>query len=420
MRRLTTVVGAIVLMTIGIIQPAVAHSARHAAADVAVTAAVDVDALNRQAEWLRAVEQTNPHSAGGTYFDEATGQMVVRYVDNAGGTALRNSIASMVEQPGAAPIRYERTNVPIATLRAAVQKLNSTRAWAGSAAGRFHQARLNVLTAEVTIDVSGDAERLVAAADRATGITPRAEISESGIVAQSRRHDDQLLNGGLAIWNTCATATPAVGCPADVNGNAWCTTGFRMTRGGANSGFMTTAGHCGGNGTVFWHGERAVARVSSNYSTSGTTGVDISLLGLVNASDAFSREVWFGGRNATETVPVSAKNTTWPVIGSSVFISGANSGLLRATVTDVGVECRDLFGNLLVEGPMIQVATEGGFTVGGDSGAPVFAYNSLTPAADDVRAVGSNSCGNGSSASLITPIHRIESVSGSVVVIGGN
>ncbi len=420
MRRPATIIGVILLMTMGIIQPANAQSGTPAISAGAAKSVINVDALGRQAERLRTAAQANPRSAGGSYFDEATGQMVVRYVDDAGGRALRASVTGMVAEPGAVPIRYERTDVPIATLRAAVQKLNSTRAWAGPAAGRFHLATLDVPRNEVTIKVSGDGHQLAAAAARATGVTPRIDITDSGAVPASRRDDDNLLNGGLAIWHTCATGTPRPGCPVDADvDDAHCTTGFRMLRGTNN--FMTTAGHCGDNGDVFWHRDRAIARISSDYQHSGTIGVDIALLARLDDRDAFSRNVWFGGRDATRTVPVSAKNTTWPVEGTHVFVSGANTGLQRARVVDVGVsiDCRDQQGGNPVEGPMIEVRVEDGHNMLGDSGSPVFVYNPATPAVDDVRAVGTLSCISGST-SYITPIHRIESVSDAVVVIGGN
>jgi hypothetical protein len=404
--------------TIGFTQPAVARPVPPAVPAVAPNASIDVDALNRQAERLRTVTRANPSSAGGSYFDEATGEMVVRYVGNAGGTALRSSVARVVERPGEVPIRYERTDVSLATLRAAVQKLNTTRVWAGPSAGRFHLATLDVPRAEIAIHVSGDAGQLVAAAARATGITPRVEHSESGAVALSRRNDDDLLNGGLAIWTSCATLTPRQGCEYDVRDDAHCTTGFRMVR-GTNSRFVTTAGHCGNNGDWWWNREKKIGQISSDYQHSGTVGVDVALLGLSSASDAFSRKIWFGGRDATDTVSVSAKNTTWPAEDSSVFISAANTGLQRARVTDVGVpvDCKTADGEV-VEGPMIEVTVDGANTFG-DSGSPVFAYNPLTSDPDDVRAVGTLSCGSGST-SWITPIHRIESVSDAVVVIGGN
>jgi hypothetical protein len=418
MRRPTLVLSAILLLVAGFAAPAAAQADPPPAAG---RSAIDVDALNRQAERLRGVARANPGTAGGSYFDEATGQMVVRYVGEAGLRAMRGGTAGAARQSGEIPIRYERTAVPIATLEAAVDKLNHTRAWAGPAAGRFHLATLNVPRAEVKITVSGEAEQLAAAAARATGVTPRVEIVAGGPVADSRRNDSGLLNGGLAIWDTCAAPTPRDSCPNDVDGFAYCTTGFRMVR-DTNSKMMTTAGHCGGdngeNGKVFWHRDRAVARVSSNYLRSGTTGVDIALLGVLDSSDAFSREVWFGEQDATETRPVSAKNTTWPAEGSTVLISGANSGLLRAQVTRVAVT--DYTCN--VEGPMIQMETEGGYNIGGDSGAPVFAYNPLTSDPDDLRAVGSHSCSDqgAGTTSFSTPIHRIESASGAVIVVGGN
>jgi hypothetical protein len=327
----------------------------------------------------------------------------------------------MAARPGDVPIRYEQATVPLATLRGAVQTLNATRAWAGSSAGRFHLATLDVPRGEITIHVSGDVAPLVTAAAKATGITPRVEHSESGAVpASSRRNDDDLLNGGLAIWTSCATTIPRQGCTNDVNGTAHCTTGFRMAR-STNSRFVTTAGHCGDNGDWWWNREKRIGQISSDYQHSGTVGVDVALIGLASASDAFSRKIWFGGRDATGTVPVSAKNSTWPAEQSALFISAANTGLQRARVTDVGVsiDCTDEQGGNRVEGPMIQVTVEGGANVRGDSGSPVFAYNPLTSDPDDVRAIGTLSCISGST-SWITPIHRIESVSDAVVVIGGN
>jgi hypothetical protein len=229
---------------------------------------------------------------------------------------------------------------------------------------------------------------------------------------QTRRVEtDNVFQGGQAIWET-VTPNPEVD-------NAYCTTGFRMQR-GSNNNLMTTAGHYGANGKQWWHPAPAYffAKTSSNWYPS----TDISLLGPTGLyTFGFSRFSWFGVQNTNTNYPISAKMTSFPIVGSAYYTSGANSGKVYGRVLDATDVCSPDDPNHHVQ---IRLDTQTGHpddgaTFPGDSGAPVTSYNTATPETDLI-ASGSLTCGNGSSRSVFEPINTIESVTGSTVVTGGN
>ncbi|MEU5948897.1 hypothetical protein ABZ793_25515 [Micromonospora sp. NPDC047465] len=407
MRRPVLILGSVLLLLAGMGHPAdAAPDEAPGPRAGAGTLAVDIDAVSRQNERLEALLAGHRAGSGGTYFDEATGQLVVRYVDNADGASLKARLDATARHAGDVGIRFERTTTSIDSLRAAARKLDDSRDWAGPHAGRVHQVTLDELRAQLVIHASGEAGQLTAAATRATGFTPRVSVTATGIVQQiSRRNDVSLYNGGMALWS---------GSDGSGSDSAFCTTGFRMTRGGTNSNWMTTAGHCGPNGRIFWHNGRAVARVSSNYEPLGT---DVAMLAPWVDGEAFSRYIWFGPTNTSTKRGVTGKNTTWPAVGSAVYVSGANGGLVHGLVTSTTETCAGM--------RMVQVDTRTGHandgaTLGGDSGAPVVRWNTATSDTTDVVAVGSHACGDGYTTSYFVPIHQVEAATDATVVVGGN
>ncbi|MEV0808825.1 hypothetical protein [Micromonospora sp. NPDC050200] len=372
-------------------------------------AGVDVEAMTAQFHRLEAVAAAHPDGAGGTYFDEATGQLVVRQVRNAEGDRLRSAVGLRSRQAGEVPVRFETTAVPMKRLEAATEQLESSRAWAGAHAASIHRVKLDRLAAQIVIHASGDADALVAAAVKATGVTPQVSISKAGMTPASRRVDSIPYYGGLALFDYNVTA--AGDNPRTVD--AYCTTGFRMTRGGTNSNWVTTAGHCAPNGTYFWHNGGWNLRVSSNYRSLGT---DVSMLAGENGA-YFSRYSWFGSRDTSTANPVTAKLTGWPAIGSAVYMSGSNGGLVYGRVTDTGnTGCT---GSPVVEVDTVTGHPEDGPVLGGDSGGPVTRWNTATTATNDLVAEGSITCSDRSSYAEFDPIHRIEAATGAVVVVAG-
>ncbi|KAB1945576.1 hypothetical protein F8271_07925 [Micromonospora sp. ALFpr18c] len=410
MRRRMVLICCVVTTIVVTSSPAQANeSTAGPAPQTGFAAAVDVEAMTAQFHRLEAVAAAHPDGAGGTYFDEQTGQLVVRQVQNTEGDRLRSAVGSRSRQAGEVPVRFETTAVPIKRLEAAVARLESSRTWAGSHAASVDRVKLDRLAAQVVIHASGDADALVAAAVRATGVTPRVSISKAGITPASRRVDTAPYYGGLAMFNYNVTA--AGGNPRTVD--AYCTTGFRMTRGGTNSNWVTTAGHCGSNGTTFWHNGGWNLRVSSNYLSLGT---DVSMVAGENGA-YFSRYSWFGERDASTANPVTAKLTGWPAVGSAVYISGSNGGLVYGRVTDTGnTGCT---GSPVVEVDTVTGHAQDGPVLGGDSGGPVTRWNSATSATNDLVAEGSITCSDRSSYAEFDPIHRIEAATGAVVVVAG-
>ncbi|RQX10432.1 hypothetical protein [Micromonospora arida] len=183
-------------------------------------------------------------------------------------------------------------------------------------------------------------------------------MSRTGPAQQSRRSDTAPFYGGLAIW-TGSTGSPST---ADAD----CTTGFRMTPGGTN-------------------------RYFSFYSS-------------------------FGERNTSTANPVSGKNTDWPAVGSGLYVSGADGGLVYGRVTSINGSCG---GERMVTADTDTGHSQDGATLAGDSGAPVTRWNTATSATNDLSAVGSHSCGNSVNTSWFVPIHRVEAATGAVVAVGG-
>jgi hypothetical protein len=407
------VLGALVI-TLALSSPTSAQPAAPATngPSLAGFAAVDTAAMTRQFHRLQSVAGAHAEGAGGTYFDETTGQLVVRVVSNTGGERVRAAVNTLARQTGDVQVRFESTNTPIKRLRDAAASLDASHAWAGERAGLVNQVWLDELALQIVIDASGGAAELAAAAEKATGFKAEVTISD-GAVPLSRRNDTAPFYGGLAIWNEHTMGSVTFD-PATYRAD--CTTGFRMTRGGSNSNWVTTAGHCGPNETWFWHPGGYMARVSSNYYSLGT---DIAMLAPLNGA-YFSRQSWFGDRNTFTANPVTGKNTTWPAVGSGVYVSGANGGLVYGRVTGTNVTCSVMPGFSMVRIDTQSGHANDGSNLQGDSGSPVTRWNTATATpTNDLVAVGSLSCGNQFDTSWFTPIHLIESATDSVVVVGG-
>jgi hypothetical protein len=185
-----------------------------------------------------------------------------------------------------------------------------------------------------------------------------------------------------------------------------------MTRGGTNSNWVTTAGHCGVNDDWFWHNGAWIHRMSSDYQGQG---VDVAL--LKPEGGIASRFIWFGDANTNTAYGVTAKLTTWPAVGSAVYISGANSGLTYGLVSAINSDCG---GATTVTVDKDVDHPNAGPTEGGDSGAPVVRWNTATTGdTHDLTAVGVHVCGNGLDTGWFTPIHLVEDISDSVVVVAG-
>jgi hypothetical protein len=117
---------------------------------------------------------------------------------------------------------------------------------------------------------------------------------------------------------------------------------------------------------------------------------------------------------------VTAKNTTMPAINSAVFVSGSNGGLVHGIVistTDTSF-CPGRQSTVVIH--TMNGHAQSGPVLGGDSGGPVFKYNVATSDPDDITAVGSLTCSNRIDRASIVPIHIVEAVTDSTVVIGGN
>lgn len=151
---------------------------------------VDDDAMNRQFHRLQALGETLSDGAGGTYFDPATGQLVVRILNNASGRSLKARAQAEERRPGDVPIRFESTDVSMKRLQTARKLLNDSRDWAGPHAKLVHQVWLDELKAQLVIEASGASDELIAAAVVATGLTPSVNISTEGFSETSRRDDN--------------------------------------------------------------------------------------------------------------------------------------------------------------------------------------------------------------------------------------
>jgi hypothetical protein len=297
-------------------------------------------------------------------------------------------------------------------MRALATEMRESKKWANEHASKVYDVYLDEWRYRISIDVGAEPAKVAAAAERAFGVNPQVILAKHDYNLQTRRIEtDNVLQGGQAIWET-TTPSPAVD-------DAFCTTGFRMSR-GSNSNLMTTAGHCGSNGKQWWHPAPAsfFAKTSSNWYPS----TDISLLGPTGLyTFGFSRYSWFGAQNTNTSYPISAKMISFPIAGSAYYINGANSGLIYGRVLDATDVCSTDDPNHHVQ--VIMDTQTGrpsdGTTFPGDSGAPVTSWNTATPETDLI-ASGSLTCGNGSNRSVFEAINVIESVSGATVVTGGN
>jgi hypothetical protein len=131
----------------------------------------------------------------------------------------------------------------------------------------------------------------------------------------------------------------------------------------------------------------------------------------------FSRYSWFGEQDTTTAYPVTAKLTTWPAIGSAVYLSGSNGGLVYGRV--VATNVTGCSGTPVVAVDTVTGHPEDGPVLYGDSGGPVTRWNTGTPETHDLVAVGSITCSDQDDYAGFDPIHRIEAATGAAVVVGG-
>jgi hypothetical protein len=202
----------------------------------------------------------------------------------------------------------------------------------------------------------------------------------------TRSHDESPYYGGVRLWYS------PNGSPDPIHYDlADCTAGFTMLRSGSR--YISTAGHCSDEAdfdppyyTDFGNyvGSEAVNPFECvpkpNDPCDRNSWVDIQLL----ANMTYHSPIWFGGWNTQGWRYVTAKQSL-PSVGTAVWISGGNSGLLQASVQNRYDTC---FGS-----PTVRVGIwDDQSALGGDSGSPVVRANAATARTDDVTALGSFTC----------------------------
>lgn len=372
-------------------------------ADGHAFARVDFDKLSRKSERLTAIAKKHPDAFAGVVFSEETGRLSVRVKSGTPGAASTRAAIAGELVDSVAPIDVVDVSYSLADLEARAAKLKSNTEWAGKNASSVAHISVDELHARVRVDVVDDVLTEVRdAAEKVSGGSVFVKRVTAPPTPQGRRSDLQPFEGSLPIWSAVQ--------PFPATSSAGCTVAFKMTKGTAY--YQATAGHCGSVGSTRWYrGTAATYKFSTDYES---VGIDAALMAPV-ASQLFSSYMFFGESwDELNQDPVTAKNTAAPPLGSALYISGANSGVVYGLVTDTS----DFCGAISYTVVDTEIHGEGwSYTLPGDSGAPVTRWNTSTTLADDHVAVGIHGCGNGVDRSWITAINRVESVSGASVLL---
>lgn len=219
---------------------------------------------------------------------------------------------------------------------------------------------LDGLVAEVPATAAGRMDQTVAASElsRSLGVPVEVRAGQEW-VSQTRRNDSAPWQGGGQLRFAA-------------NGN-FCTAGFAvLTSGGA--GRLLTAGHCN-PGAASRVNDGAGEQIAAA-NTSRFDGNFDSLLIDPSASPGTVGKVFGGAWNAGTTASryqLHVGGSAAPSVGDTVCISGANSGEhCGRTITDTGVTY-DCSGRVCTG---FIYSGSGVTSVGGDSGAPVYAMRS--------------------------------------------
>jgi hypothetical protein len=358
----------------------------------------NIDLVTQQYDRLLAVAASFPDAAGPVVFDEVNSRLVARVKPSASAVGLQQAIRAAAVPADTLPVVFAPAARSIAELRA----MGRYQEWAGPYAPFITQVIVNQLTETVEIMTTAHSTAIAQLGAARFGFSP-AVVTSSVEKTISRREDNEPYSPGIALWRS-ETPNPIIY-------SAYCTGGFRFRKN--SSRFFSTAGHCGGYNTQFWHDDaNSIARVSGNYEY---TGVDASLLAAMNGA-SFGTWIWFGGPNTTNLDPVTGRQTANLAVGAGVYFDGANGGRVYGRV--IGFD--DCLGDDAVWVDTFTGHPYDGEVRPGDSGGPVVRWNTSTSRTDDHVAVGLVQCRGTSGGTLYdraayTPVHRIEQVSDSTV-----
>lgn len=353
-----------------------------------------------------------PDAFGGLSIDETAGELVVQVVptDEVGDLMQKvNDIASRYDDIS---YRFENVRVSQSLLREAVARFTEDKSWAGTDALRYSlgtDERLGQQVVELLVDDLQVGNRLLdKLRSLAPGLPIRLHVSAlprpDAHSAISRYADTSPYYAGIPLWR---------GAVSDHSvGSAYCTSGFRMDRGGNQ--YFSSAMHCGPVGqqyTSTQYPSASIAKVSETWIQD-----DTALVARWN-NGFYSPNVWFGGPNTRYHNPITGKFSAI-LPGQVIWSSGANGGNVAIDVMGIAncrVNGRDttfVYGRTNFGYP-----NSGAYTRPGDSGGPVLKHNSGTSNPDDVAALGIHNCGNGVDRSWDREIAYLESDSGARVVM---
>jgi streptogrisin D len=278
--------------------------------------------------------------AAGTYFDRATGQMVVAVTDPAA--------AETVTAAGAAAklVRYSTADLEQVTAALDASAQIPGTAWA-----------IDPITNEVVVTV----DSTVSGADLAMVETVAEDFGDAVRVEQTPGELSTTISGGDPIYG----------------GGFRCSLGFNV-QDSAGTQYFLTAGHCT-NLSSTWFADPGLAQVLGSTVSSSFPGDDY---GIVQYTSGVARP---GDVNLYNGGFQDITGAADPVVGQSVNRSGSTTGLRGGSVTALNATVN------YAEGTVFGMIQTNVCAEGGDSGGPLFAGGTAL----GLTSGGSGNCSSG-------------------------
>lgn len=307
------------------------------------------DGLGLTVETVSPILEDHPNLDGGMRWDDETGTLLIRIVENADKNSRQALISKIEDQltalDGSVPVSFGAARYPYGELDALARELIETIDQWAPAPDDIIGASAQPERGTVDVHVYEPAVGLTQAAlpDARINIVPES-IKESIPEAGSRYAD----RGGWTAGNSLAATADS---PAS---QFVCTLNFAYRRWINNAIVGSTARHCGLS--QYFHNGRLLGTP-----VAGNTGTDTVLLGPA-ANTSFSASVWVGDTAPNTTDERLVVNAARTVEDQNVSLSGATSGLRQARVLDPRFHAPEL--------PSPRVVLETDVSRGGDSGGP--------------------------------------------------
>lgn len=168
---------------------------------------VDSVAVSEFGQQVRALALKYPEAGGAAWFDEQTGDLVVRVKESPTAHDYRSAVASLPGSP--VTLRFEETQYSLAQLLS----LNETHEWAGEYQSAIVYVLANELYETVSVYVSANADEIQALAQEHAGFAAEVTVvGGEGILTyeDTRRNDWNDFDGLKVVFGEGSAAGEAM------------------------------------------------------------------------------------------------------------------------------------------------------------------------------------------------------------------